>query len=281
MRRLLAALLLLSATPSAADGLSLPFAGRWFVMQGGDTLNVNHHMSVRAQAYGIDFAKVGGVGGGQLARGDASRVSDFYSWGEKVLAPADGTVVAVVSDLPDNPLGVKDPKNAAGNHVVLEIEDGQFVFLAHLQQGTVSVRPGDGVRRAQPLGLCGNSGNSDFPHVHLHIQDTPTFDEGSGQNPIFGPIDVELTGKRFEAVTWPLIRGLFVSNSKSRATRSSMGGRALSDERLQRRPEPPAPMGPWYGTGVGLRTSTLAVGAAGHDERPLAARRGGARPVGM
>jgi hypothetical protein len=25
------------------------------------------------------------------------------------------------------------------------------------------------------LGLCGNSGNSSEPHVHLHVQDKPTF----------------------------------------------------------------------------------------------------------
>jgi hypothetical protein len=73
----------------------------------------------------------------------------------------------------------------------------------------------DSVRKAQPLGLGGNSENSNFPHVHLHVQDTPTFNEGTGQNPVFGPIDVELTGKRLNAVTWPLIRGLFVSNAGS------------------------------------------------------------------
>ena len=63
------------------------------------------------------------------------------------------------------------------------------------------------------LKLIRSSGNSDFPHVHLHIQDTPTLNRGTGQNPIFGPIDVELTGKRLERVTWPLISGLFVSNA--------------------------------------------------------------------
>ncbi len=31
------------------------------------------------------------------------------------------------------------------------------------------------------------------------------------------PIDVELTGKRFKAVTWPLISGLFVSNTEKPA----------------------------------------------------------------
>jgi hypothetical protein len=189
----------------------------WFVVNAGDTINVNPHMSVRAQQYGIDFAKVGGPSGGELTRGKPDGLSAFYSWGEPVLAPSSGTAVTVVADLPDNPLGSKDPTNAAGNHVVIRTADDRFVFIAHLQKGTVSVAAGDRVLRAQPIGLCGNSGNSDFPHVHLHIQDTPTFNQGIGQNPVFGPIDVVLTGKRLEAVTWPLISGLFVSNTEEPA----------------------------------------------------------------
>ena len=161
MKLLFAALLLLlGATQAAADELSLPFNGRWFVVNAGDTLNVNPHMNLRAQAYGIDFAKVGGASGGELARGKPDDISDFYSWGETVLAPANGTVVAVVADLPDNPLGSKDATNPGGNHVVIQIAEDRFVFLAHLQQGTVTVTPGDSVRKAQPLGLGGNSGNS-------------------------------------------------------------------------------------------------------------------------
>ena len=135
----------------------------------------------------------------------------YDSWGG---APAAGVVVSVVDDLADQPLGSKDPKNPAGNHVVIQIGEALFLFLAHLKQDTVTVKPGEGVRRAQTVGLCGNSGNTDFPHIHLHIQDSPIFNSGTGQNPIFGPIDVELTGKQFEAVTWPLISGLFVSHTE-------------------------------------------------------------------
>ena len=61
------------------------------------------------------------------------------------------------------------------------------------------------------IGLCGNSGNSDYPHMHLHIQDTVELNRGAGQNPVFGLINVELTGKTFRN-EWPLVRGLFVSN---------------------------------------------------------------------
>ena len=80
MKRLLAVLLILSATEVAAQDMRLPFDAGWFVMQGGDTPNVNQHLAVRAQAYGIDFAKVGGPSGRELTRGMPTRVEDFFSW---------------------------------------------------------------------------------------------------------------------------------------------------------------------------------------------------------
>ena len=212
MKNIVFALFLLVGCSASAQGLQLPFDGRWFVMQGGDTPNVNHHMTVTAQAFGVDFAKVGGPSQRQLAIGTPSRVEDFFSWGEPVLSPAEGTVVSVVNDCPDNPLGAKDAEHPAGNYLVIGIAEGRFVCLAHMQRGSVSVKAGDAVKRGQRVGLCGNSGNSDFPHIHLHVQDTPDLNIGRGQNPIFDAINVELTGKQFTGVTWPLIRGLFVWN---------------------------------------------------------------------
>jgi murein DD-endopeptidase MepM/ murein hydrolase activator NlpD len=198
---------------SRASTFRLPFAGRWFVAQGGDTLNVNQHMAVPAQAFGIDFVKVGGVSDRELSKPNPQRVEDFYAWGQSVLAPHEGEVVAVVDDMPDNALGVKDADHPAGNHVGIQIAPDRFVFLGHLQRGSISVKPGDRVVAGQTLGRCGNSGNSDHPHVHMHVQDQRMLGSGLGQMPVFANIKVELSGKAFERVTWPLTRGLFVSNN--------------------------------------------------------------------
>ena len=198
-------------SPVQAQNLRLPFRGRWFVLQGGDTPNVNQHMALRAQWFGIDFGKVGGPSGRELAPGEPRRSEDFYSWDEPVLSPAAGVVVAVENDQPDNPLGTKDPEHPAGNHVVIQTASERFVFVAHFRRGTVAVKVGDSVRPGDRLARCGNSGNSDFPHVHLHVQDARTLNAGNGLNPVFEHMNVELTGKSFEDVAWPLIRGLFVS----------------------------------------------------------------------
>ena len=60
-----------------------------------------------------------------------------------------------------------------GNYVMLDLGGGRYGFYAHLQPGSLRVKPGDRVRRGQVLGLLGNSGNSDAPHLHFHVASAP------------------------------------------------------------------------------------------------------------
>jgi Peptidase family M23 len=198
---------------NGVEPFRLPFNGRWFVGHAGDTLNVNHHMQVRAQWYGIDFLKVGGERERALMKNDGKKVEDYYSWGETVLAPADGVVETAVDGLPDHSIGVSDRQNPAGNHVIIRTRSSRYVFIAHLQRGSICVKPADEVTAGQTIGRCGNSGNTTAPHIHLHTQDTLPLNKGNGENMVFRNMNVELTGQIFENVTWPLIRGLFVWNS--------------------------------------------------------------------
>jgi hypothetical protein len=55
----------------------LPFDGRWFVMAGGDTINVNHHMVERSQWFGVDFMKTGGPTDRSVAKGDRKSLDDY------------------------------------------------------------------------------------------------------------------------------------------------------------------------------------------------------------
>ena len=198
---------------SVASPFRLPFDGTWFVAQGGDTLNVNHHMAVRAQWYGLDFAKVGAPMERGLKTGTGKDVKDFYSWGEAVLAPISGTIVSLENSMPDNAIGAYDKERVRGNHAAIKSTDGDLVVLAHLQKDSLGVQIGSKVRAGDFLGRCGNSGNSDFPHIHLHVESTAGVDDGQGKNIVFADLDVELNGKKFERVQWPLIRGLFVRPS--------------------------------------------------------------------
>ena len=47
-------------------------------------------------------------------------------------------------------------------------------FYAHLQKGSVTVKPGDKVKRGQVIGRLGNSGNTSAPHLHFHIVTGPS-----------------------------------------------------------------------------------------------------------
>ncbi|MFT4215745.1 MAG: M23 family metallopeptidase [Micropruina sp.] len=61
----------------------------------------------------------------------------------------------------------------AGNCVAIAVADGgPCVPIAHLRRGTVAVREGQRVDAGQPIGECGNSGNTTQPHVHLQVSDS-------------------------------------------------------------------------------------------------------------
>mgnify|MGYP002150430230 CR=1 FL=1 len=104
----------------------------------------------------------------------AGRVnSDFFAFGQPILAPADGKVVQVVDGVPDNTPGAVDVYFRLGNMVVLDLGRGEYAYLCHLQQGSPSVRVGERVRRGQVVARCGNSGNSTEPHLHFQLADGP------------------------------------------------------------------------------------------------------------
>ena len=69
---------------------------------------------------------------------------------------------------------------ALGNYVVVDIGEGRFAFYAHMQPGSLRVKPGDKVTTGQVLGLLGNSGNTDAPHLHFHVMDgaSPLLSDG-------------------------------------------------------------------------------------------------------
>jgi len=79
-------------------------------------------------------------------------------------------VVTIVNELPDNPIGRVDKTNNWGNFVLLYDERGYYVKLAHFAQKSIRVKPGDWVEPGTILGLCGNTGYSPQPHIHVHVQ---------------------------------------------------------------------------------------------------------------
>ncbi len=150
--------------------LSLPFRGEWWVFWGGPSERQNYHVIAADQRHAFDFVA---WRGGATHRGSGVRNADYWVWGRPILAPANGVVVAAVDGVRDNrpQVEVENRRNPAGNHVVLDLGNGEYALLAHLQRGSVRVKARQRVRPGLVLGLTGNSGNSSEPHLHFHVQD--------------------------------------------------------------------------------------------------------------
>lgn len=104
---------------------------------------------------------------------------DYYCYGRDLLAVSDGEIIDVKDGVPDNNL-TSTPKHMpvfmlGGNYVVLQIDENHYAFYAHLIPGSLKVKIGDKVKKGQLIGKLGNSGNSDAPHLHFHISDSPNF----------------------------------------------------------------------------------------------------------
>jgi murein DD-endopeptidase MepM/ murein hydrolase activator NlpD len=109
--------------------------------------------------------------------GDGTRNEDYLAYDAPLLAVADGTVAAVVSDNKEATPQVITPDQSfeelGGNYVIIDIGDGNFAFYAHMLPGSASVKVGDKVTRGQVIGRLGNSGNTTEAHLHFHVMRAP------------------------------------------------------------------------------------------------------------
>ncbi|MGN6033164.1 MAG: M23 family metallopeptidase [Thermomicrobiales bacterium] len=156
-------------------------AGAWFTFWGGDTEYQNYHAIAPGQRHALDIVV---WKDGSTFAGDGASADHYWIWGQPLVSPAAGTVVETLNDQPDQvpgpSLSETDPDafktlHPAGNHIVLQTAEREFVYMAHMQHGSVRVRKGDVLKAGDPVGLVGNSGNTSEPHLHLHIQNVADF----------------------------------------------------------------------------------------------------------
>ncbi len=147
--------------------LSLPFHGNWVVTQGFNG-TLTHKEEWR---YGVDFMIRDGRE--KSYKGAGTKPEEYYCYNVPVLAPAEGKVVMVKNDVPDNPIGKVNERDNWGNVLIVEHAYQFYSCMAHLKKGSISVKEGDRVHAGQPVARCGNSGRSPFPHLHVQMQAVP------------------------------------------------------------------------------------------------------------
>lgn len=144
--------------------LYLPVSGAWRVVQGPPCPAPGNHCMAPSNNLAIDIVPVSGT-----------------CLGQPIRSPAAGTVVESMDGIPDMPSQNVHP---AGNHVVLRVAQGAYVILAHFRQGSVAVAQGASVAAGQHLGICGLSGNTSGPHLHISMQNSPNALDFSGAAPL-------------------------------------------------------------------------------------------------
>lgn len=153
-----------SAYPVSA---SLPFFGEWTISQAHN----GEYTHKGAWQHAWDFIITDRMGSQYKGSGDFPE--DYYCYGKIVVAPFDGVVVEAINNVPENTIGDVDTRNNWGNTVVLKNNDYLYAKLCHLKYHSVDVKPGDRIKKGQPIGRCGNSGRSPYPHLHFQFQATP------------------------------------------------------------------------------------------------------------
>ena len=159
-----------------------------------------------AQRFAIDWVQYQSVDGKRTTwKGPEDRNESYFCYDQPIYSVAAGKVVDMSDGMAENvPHSGKyvvaiDFNNAAGNHIVVEIAQHRYVLYAHMRPGTVQVKVGDQIGVGQIVGRVGNTGSSAEPHLHMHIDDQPSFLGGNGVPYAFtsgdasGPVDANVS----------------------------------------------------------------------------------------
>ena len=149
------------------------------VMSGGASLALNLHYLLalspegRYEKHSIDFTRHDNSGVRTKLRWFSDpqprNIEEYLVYDQPVFAPCSGSVVSIENDKEDHPAGDRFRDTSGSNHVTL-LCDSNHVVLAHLKKGSVLVKRGQIISVGNRVGLVGNSGNTEEPHLHINAQ---------------------------------------------------------------------------------------------------------------
>ena len=179
--------------------VEFPLRGEWSAPTTPAKRIPSHGTDQLGERYAFDFVQVDWARGGKpFYRGSALRyllrgvpLEACYGWGKTVHAPCDGEIIQAEDGCPerrqvhwltDRAAAITNTRafrqdqagipTVAGNYIVMRCRAGVYAAFAHLQEGSIAVKPGQKVRKGQVLGKVGHSGNSTAPHLHFQLMDS-------------------------------------------------------------------------------------------------------------
>lgn len=105
----------------------------------------------------------------------AVRDTKAMEQGVSVLAGADGTVLRVRDGVLDHKptrdelATVLAANKGCGNGVVIDHGNDWQSIYCHMKRGSIAVKPGQKVQSREVIGLVGQSGAAEFPHLHFGV----------------------------------------------------------------------------------------------------------------
>ena len=174
----------------AKNNYMFPLHGVCYVGVGA-SFHTDHRWAI-PEEFALDIAKLGDDGLSHWGAG--TRFEDYYAYGAEVLAAADGRVIEMANDQPEDPSAMQRPDESQeayfarlqkeqaerlakggllGNYVLIDHGKSEFGLYAHMQLRSVRVKVGDQVKAGDVIGKLGSSGNSTEPHLHFQLTDKP------------------------------------------------------------------------------------------------------------
>ncbi|SHF45581.1 Urea transporter [Mariniphaga anaerophila] len=188
---------------------ALPFFGEWTVSQAHN----GEYTHKGAWRHAWDFIITDRTGEQFCNSGDFAE--DYYCFGKAVLSPADGTVVEVINNIPDNTIGDVNTKDNWGNTIIIKHSEYLYSKLSHLKFQSIDVKTGDALKRGQLLGKCGNSGRSPYPHLHFQFQASPHVGSATLDYPLGHYLQKEDNGYLQKSFEFPQKNQVLVNPSKN------------------------------------------------------------------
>ena len=191
--------------------LYLPVMGEWMVSQGYDG-SITHKGE---WSKALDFVLLDNEMKTYTATGNL--VEHFYCYNKPVLAPAAGIVQEIIDHVDDNEIGKNNTTQNWGNTIIIKHAEGLYTKLSHLKKHSFKTTKGAYVQRGDIVALCGNSGRSPEPHLHMQVQANPYVGSKTLAYPIayFNSRNAKTNAVKSFAVP---TEGSFVANIKANTT---------------------------------------------------------------